>query len=138
MSKNLLDDDFDWDNVNDAFDENNDAEERQPVIMLRTFNTEEQAHLAAAALHAEGIDAHVVSATTGQLTPFAYGNVRLFVAQSQKELAENVLKDFGAKQEVYSEPQLSAGRILVILVAGIFMIGLLVRLVQVLFGFINN
>ena len=134
MSKNLLDDDFDWDNINDA---DNDAAARPSVVMLRTFNTEEQAHLAAAALRAEGIAAHVVSAATGQLTPFAYGNVRLFVAKSQVEMAESILKELFAKQEIYSEPQLSAGRILVILIAGIFGIGLVIRLVQVLIGFLN-
>ena len=134
MSKNLLDDDFEWDKVNE---EGKDAMERQPVVMLQTFNTEEQAYLTAVTLRAAGIDAHVVSASTGQLTPFAYGNVRLFVAESQLAMAENVLKEFSAKQEIYDEPQLSAGRILVIMVAGIFGIGLVIRLAQILFGYLN-
>ena len=134
MSENLLDDDFEWDKVND---EVNEAMERQPVVMMRTFNTEEQAHLIAAILHAAGIDAHVVAASTGQLTPFAYGNVRLFVAESQLAMAENVLKEFSAKEEIYNEPQLSAGRILVIMVAAIFGIGLVIRLIQILFGYLN-
>lgn len=133
MSKNLLDDDFEWDNINE---ETNDSTERQPVVMLRTFNTEEQAHLAAATLRAAGIDAHVVSASTGQLTPFAYGNVRLFVAKSQMVMAENVLKEGAAIQEVYNDPQLSAGKILIILVAGIFAMGLVIRLIQLIFGFL--
>ena len=132
MSKNLLDDDFDWDNINDDLGNTENIEERHPVVMLRTFNMEEQAHLAAAALRAEGIDAHVVSAATSQLTPFAYGNIRLYVAQSQKEEAENILKELNARQEVYSEPQVSAGRILVIVVVGIFAIGLIIRLIQAL------
>lgn len=132
MSKNLLDDDFDWDNINDDLGNTENIEERHPVVMLRTFNMEEQAHLAAAALRAEGIDAHVVSAATSQLTPFAYGNIRLYVAQSQKEEAENILKELNARQEVYSEPQVSAGRILVIIVVGIFAIGLIIRLIQTL------
>ncbi len=131
MSKNLLDDDFEWDNMNEDI---NDATEHQPVVMLRTFNTEEQAHLAAATLRAEGIDAHVVSASTGQLTPFAYGNVRLFVAKSQVEIAENILKEGTARQEVYNDPQLSAGKILIIVVAGIFAMGLIIRLIQLIFG----
>lgn len=134
MSKNLLDDDFDWDNINDDLGNTENIEERHPVVMLRTFNMEEQAHLAAAALRAEGIDAHVVSAATSQLTPFAYGNIRLYVAQSQKEEAENILKELNARQEVYSEPQVSAGRILVIIVVGIFAIGLIIRLIQALFN----
>jgi hypothetical protein len=133
MSKNLLDDDFEWDNVNEDV---NDSAERQSVVMLRTFNTEEQAHLAAATLHSAGIDAHVVSASTGQLTPFAYGNVRLFVAKSQMEMAENVLKEGSAMQEVYNDPQLSAGKILIVLVAGIFAMGLILRLIQLIFGFL--
>ncbi len=133
MSKNLLDDDFEWDNMNE---DTNDSTERQPVVMLRTFNTEEQAHLAAATLRAAGIDAHVVSASTGQLTPFAYGNVRLFVAKSQMETAENVLKEEVAREEIYNEPQLSAGKILIILVAGIFAMGLVIRLIQLIFGFL--
>ena len=132
MSKNLLDDDFDWDNINDDLGNTENIEERHPVVMLRTFNMEEQAHLAAAALRAEGIDAHVVSAATSPLTPFAYGNIRLYVAQSQKEEAENILKELNARQEVYSEPQVSAGRILVIIVVGIFAIGLIIRLIQAL------
>ena len=132
MSKNLLDDDFAWDNMND---ESNDASERQPVVMLRTFNTEERAHLTAATLRASGIEAHVVSAATGQLTPFAYGNVRLFVAKCQAEMAESVLKEHTVKQEIYDDPQLSAGRILIIVVVGIFGIGLIIRLVQIMFGF---
>ena len=133
MSKNLLDDDFEWDNINEDI---HDSTERQPVVMLRTFNTEEQAHLAAATLRATGIDAHVVSASTGQLTPFAYGNVRLFVAESQKKMAENILKEGFAREEVYKNPQLSAGKILIILVAGIFAIGLVIRLIQLIFGFL--
>ncbi len=137
MSKDILDDDFDWENFSDDLVFGKEGDERQPVVMLRTFNTEEQAQLTAAALRAEGIDAHVVAATTGQLTPFAYGNVRLFVSQSQKEMAENVLADMNtARQEVYDEPNLSATRILIILVAGIFAMGLVIRLIQVLFGLI--
>ncbi len=134
MSKNLLDDDFEWDNINEDV---NDSADRQSVVMLRTFNTEEQAHLAAATLRSSGIDAHVVSASTGQLTPFAYGNVRLFVAKSQVEMAENVLKEGAAKQEIYDEPHLSAGRILVIMVAGIFAMGLVIRLIQLVFSFLT-
>lgn len=135
MSKDLLDDNFNWDNITGDLGNNEEAVERQPVVMLRTFNTEEQAQLVAATLRAEGVDAHVVSATTGQLTPFAYGNVRLYVAQSQQEKAELILKEFNARQEIYDEPQLSAGRILIILIAGLFMIGLVLRIVQVIFGY---
>lgn len=135
MSRDLLDDDFEWDSITNGLGDDEAAVERQPVVMLRTFNTEEQAQLVAATLRAEGVDAHVVSATTGQLTPFAYGNVRLYVAQSQQEKAELILKEFNARQEIYDEPQLSAGRILIILIAGLFMIGLVLRIVQVIFGY---
>lgn len=135
MSKDLLDDDFNWDNITGDLGDNEEAVERQPVVMLRTFNTEEQAQLVAATLRAEGVDAHVVSATTGQLTPFAYGNVRLYVAQSQQEKAELILKEFNARQEIYDEPQLSAVRILIILIACLFVIGLVLRLAQVIFGY---
>ena len=135
MSENLLDDDFDWDNIHDDLDSLEGAKQRQPVAMLRTFNTEEQAHLVAATLRTEGVDAHIVSSATSQMTPFAYGNVRLYVAQSQVEKAEDVLKEFNARQEVYADPSLSAGRILVILVAGLFVIGLILRLAQTIFGY---
>lgn len=132
MSKNLLDDDFDWNQINEEANNPMDETDMQAVVMLRTFNMEEQAHFAAAALRNEGIDAHVVSATTSQLTPFAYGNVRLFVAQSQVDMAEKILKEFNARQKVYDEPHISAGRILVILIIGIFLMGLLIKLVQML------
>ena len=135
MAKDLLDDDFDWDNINDDLDELETSEPRQSVVMIRTFNTEEQAHLTAATLRADGIDAHVVSAATGQLTPFAYGNVRLFVAESQVLQAENILKDLVVREEVYSTPSLSAARILIILVAGIFIMGLFLRLLLTLIGY---
>ena len=135
MAKDLLDDDFDWDNINDDLDELETSEPRQSVVMIRTFNTEEQAHLTAATLRADGIDAHVVSAATGQLTPFAYGNVRLFVAESQVLQAENILKDLVVREEVYSTPSLSAARILIILVAGIFIMGLFLRLLLILIGY---
>ena len=135
MAKDLLDDDFDWDNINDDLDELETSEPRQSVVMIRTFNTEEQAHLTAATLRADGIDAHVVSAATGQLTPFAYGNVRLFVAESQVLQAENILKDLVVREEVYSNPSLSAARILIILVAGIFIMGLFLRLLLILIGY---
>ena len=62
MSKNILDDDFDWNEMNSDLGYDENKEERQPVVMLRTFNTEEHAHLAAAALRSEGVDAHVISA----------------------------------------------------------------------------
>ena len=135
MSENLLDDDFDWNNIHDGLDSIKEPEKREPVAMLRTFNTEEQAHFVAATLRTEGIPAHIVSATTSQLTPFAYGNIRLYVAQSQVKKAEEILKEFDARQEVYADPSLSAGRILVILVAGLFVIGLILRVIQLIFGY---
>jgi hypothetical protein len=138
MSKDILDDDFDWEDIYGDLEEGKESGKRQPVVVLRTFNTEEQAQLAAAALRAEGVSVHVLAATTGQLTPFAYGNVRLLVAQSQKELAENVLAEMNSmKQEMSAEPQISATQIVIVLVVGIFAMGLIIRVVQVLFGFLK-
>jgi hypothetical protein len=90
-STNLLDDDLDWDAFWSPEDDDQTPTERQPVRMLQTFNTEEQAQLVAAQLRAVGIPAHVVTATTSGMTPFAYGNVRLFVAESQATAAAEVL-----------------------------------------------
>ena len=72
MSKDILDD-LDWENERpEEYDETPSSHHQEEVVMLKTFNTEEQAHICAASLKNEGIDAHVISSVAGQLTPFAY------------------------------------------------------------------
>ena len=136
-NKNILDDNFDWEEdpskLQRAFET---TEEHTPVVMLRTFNTEEQAYLAAATLHAEGIEAHVVSAATGQMTPFAYGNIRLFVAATQASEATNILKETDAQQTVYEQPKTSSMAILILIILGIFLGGLVFALLGMSFKFI--
>ena len=123
-NKNILDDNFDWEEdpskQQRAFETN---EEHTPVVMLRTFSTEEQAYLVAATLHAEGIEAHVVSATTGHMTPFAYGNIRLYVAAAQVSEATNILKETDAQQTVYEQPKTSLA-IFILIIVSVFLVGL--------------
>ena len=108
MSKEILDD-IDWGNE-EPEEEGAQylAYNEDEVVMLKTFNTEEQAHICAASLKNEGVDAHVITSVTGQLTPFAYGMVRLFVAESQVEEATAILKRYEAEEAVYENPRLSS------------------------------
>ena len=135
-SKDLLDDNLDWDaEINSWAD--NDAETDHtptPVTMIQTFNTEQEAYLAAAMLQGEGIDGRVVSAITGAMTPFAYGNVRLFVATSQAAEAAVILRKSIGQQAVYDDPKTSSVQILVIIVIGIFVMGLILTLVRQALG----
>ena len=135
-SKDLLDDNLDWDaEINSWTD--SDAENDPtptPVTMIQTFNTEQEAYLAAAMLQGEGIDGRVVSAITGAMTPFAYGNVRLFVATSQAAEAAVILHKLSGQQAVYDAPQTSSMQILLIIVIGIFVIGLILTLVRQALG----
>ena len=134
-NKDLLDDNLDWDaEINNWTEElaTIDAE-RTPVTMLQTFNTEQEADLAAALLQGEGIDGRVVSSITGGITPFAYGNVRLFVATSQAEEAAAILRKMSGKDAVYNAPQTSSMYILMIVIVGIFIIGLVITLVRSVF-----
>jgi hypothetical protein len=135
-NKDLLDDNLDWDaeigNWTAEIAEN--EAEPTPVTMLQTFNTEQEADLAAAMLHGEGIDARVVSSITGGMTPFSYGNVRLFVATSQAEAAAVILRKITGQQAIYDAPQTSATQILVIIVIGLFVMGLLLTFAQKAFG----
>jgi hypothetical protein len=85
----LLDDNLDWDKL--WADDDTMTATPRPVRMLQTFNTDEQAQLAAATLRGSGISAFVISAATSGLTPFAYGNFRLFVADSQAHEAAKLL-----------------------------------------------
>ena len=130
MSREILDD-LDWENEEP---EENPQEQKtlidSEVMMLKTFNTEDEAQICAATLRSAGVDAHVVASMTGQMTPFAYGNVRLFIAESQMEEALAILKQNEAENQVYENPKLSAGRILMIIIAVLFCFGLITGLVQ--------
>jgi ABC-type methionine transport system ATPase subunit len=130
MSKDILDD-LDWENEHpEESEEKLSSHHEEEVVMLKTFNTEEQAHICAASLKNEGIDAHVISSVAGQLTPFAYGMVRLYVAESQAEEAAAFIKKTDAEQAVYENPPMSSTRILMIVMVGIFAIALIIGLVQ--------
>jgi ABC-type methionine transport system ATPase subunit len=130
MSKDILDN-IDWENEHpEENEESHSSHHEEEVVMLKTFNTEEQAHICAASLKNEGIDAHVITSVTGQLTPFAYGMVRLYVAESQVEEAAASIKRTEAEQEVYDNPSMSSTRILMIVMVGIFAIALIIGLVQ--------
>lgn len=130
-NKDLLDDDIDWDAELENFSDEADTNtEPAPVTMLQTFNTEQEAYLAAAILRAEGIDGRVVSAITGQMTPFAYGNVRLFVAQSQAGEAAKILRSIKGKEAVYKNPVTSSTQILIVITIGLFVMGLILALLR--------
>lgn len=136
-NKDLLDDNLDWDaEINNWTEELSEIDvERTPVTMLQTFNTEQEADLAAALLQGEGIDGRVVSSITGGITPFAYGNVRLFVATSQAQEAAAILRKMSGNAVVYDAPQTSSMYILMIIIGGIFIMGLVITLVRhLLFG----
>ena len=131
-NKDLLDDNLDWDaEINNWTEELSETHtERTPVTMLQTFNTEQEADLAAAMLQGEGIDGRVVSSITGGITPFAYGNVRLFVATSQAQEAAAILRKMSGTEAVYNAPQTSSMYILMMVVVGIFVMGLVITLVR--------
>jgi hypothetical protein len=133
MDKNLLDDNVDWGNEGqeDAplFYTNNEAE----VVMIRTFNVEEQAYLCAARLKDSGIDAHVVGSATSQMTPFAYGNLRLYVAEAQALEAQKILAEMDARNDVLAQPNLSSTRIVMILVGGIMVTSVIIAVLQYFF-----
>ncbi len=133
--KDLLDDNLDWDaEINTWAEELAETDtERTPVTMLQTFNTEQEADLAAAMLRGEGIDGRVVSSITGGITPFAYGNVRLFVATRQAEEAAAILRKMSGREAIYDAPQTSSMYILMIVVGGIVVMGLVISLVRSLF-----
>jgi hypothetical protein len=135
-NKDLLDDDLDWDaEINNWTDELYESgQQHAPVTMIKTFNTEQEADLAAAMLQGEGIDGRVVASITGGMTPFDFGNVRLFVATSQAAEAAILLRKMSGEQAVYDTPQTSATQILLIIMAGLFIIGLILTLAQKALG----
>lgn len=134
MSKEILDN-LEWENEDPKREQPSEArfQDENEVVMLKTFNTEEQAYICAASLKNEGIHAHVITSVTGQMTPFAYGMVRLYVAESQVEEASAILQRFEAENAVYENPQLSAGRILMIIIAGLFILGTIIGVIRLLF-----
>ncbi len=128
-NKDLLDDNLDWDAEINNWTEEADTEPT-PVTMLQTFNTEQEAYVAVALLEGEGIIGRVVSSITGGMTPFAYGNVRLFVAASQAEHAAKVLRKMTGQDTIEKHSEVSATQILVIIIIGLFIIGLVLTLLQ--------
>jgi hypothetical protein len=134
-NKDLLDDDLDWDAELDNWTTEDSTENRvpSPVTMIQTFNSEQEAYVAAALLEGEGISGRVVSSITGGITPFAYGNVRLFVAASQAEAATKVLLKMTGKEAIDEPPKVSSTMILTIVIIGLFVIGLIIRVLQIAF-----
>jgi hypothetical protein len=134
MDKNLLDDNLEWENEGDENDHLYYTNHEAEVVMIRTFNVEEQAYLYAARLKDSDIDAHVVGSATSQMTPFAYGNLRLYVAEAQAFEAQKILAEMDARNEVFEQPSLSSTRILIIIVAGIIITSIIIAVLQVLFN----
>ncbi len=132
MDNNLLDR-LDWEDEDHIEDENQNHTD-SGVIMIKTFNTEEEAQVCAAALKNDGIDAHVISSATSGMTPFAYGNIRLFVALSQEEEAHKIIQRLEAEREVYDNPSASSVHIFVIIAIGLLIISIIVYLVQEIFS----
>jgi methionine salvage enolase-phosphatase E1 len=133
MDKNILDDNSEWENEgqsdNSLFYINDEAE----VVMIRAFNTEEQAYLYAASLKDNDIDAHVVGSATSQMTPFAFGNHRLYVAEAQALKAQQILIEMDARNQVFDLPSLSATRILIIIIIGLLIMSIAIAAIQAIF-----
>jgi hypothetical protein len=129
MAKEILDD-FDWQKGDNTDESLTTPRDESSVVMLKSFTTEEEAQVCAAALKSEGIDAHVITSTTGVMTPFAYGNIRLFVAESQEEEALIIIRRLDAISDVYDNPKVSSERIFAIIAIGIFIIGFFIYLLQ--------
>jgi hypothetical protein len=128
-NKDLLDDNLDWDSEMDNWTEEAHSEPT-PVTMIQTFNTEQEADVAVALLEGEGIIGRVVSSITGGMTPFAYGNVRLFVAASQAQHAAKVLRKMTGQDTIQKYSKVSATQILMVIIVGLFIMGLVVTLLQ--------
>lgn len=129
MNNDILDK-LDWEDEDDRYQDNIDDHIENSVIMLKSFNTEEEAQVCAAVLKNEGIEAQVITSSTGGMTPFAYGNIRLFVAASQEEEAHSIIKRLDAEKEVFDNPSISAQRILGFMIVGLIMIGFIIYLLQ--------
>lgn len=129
MNNDILDK-LDWEDEDDRYQDNIDDNIENSVIMIKSFNTEQEAQVCAVVLKNEGIEAQVITSSTGGMTPFAYGNIRLFVAASQEEEAHSIIKRLDAEKEVYDNPSVSAQRILGIMIVGLIMIGFIIYLLQ--------
>jgi hypothetical protein len=130
MNNNLLDDNLDWENEEGENTSLFYTSDESEVVMIRTFNVEEQAYLCAARLKDSGIDAHVVGSATSQMTPFAYGNLRLYVADAQAFEAQQILTEMDARNDVLAQPSLSSTRIVMILVGGIMATSIIIAVLQ--------
>jgi hypothetical protein len=133
MNNNLLDDNLDWENEEGKNASLFYTSDESEVVMIRTFNVEEQAYLCAARLKDSGIDAHVVGSATSQMTPFAYGNLRLYVADAQAFEAQQILTEMDARNDVLAQPSLSSTRIVMILVGGIMAMSIIIAVLQYVF-----
>lgn len=131
MKKDILDEDWDWESEDTDFNDYN-HDFKEDVVMVKTFNSENQAYIYAATLNNEGIKSKVVGTITGSMTPFDYGTVRLYVAANQSDEAADIINCLDAENALKEKPQISAAAILAIIVIGIFVIGMVIRLFQVL------
>ena len=132
MDKNLLDENIDWENEGQPeapLFYTNDAPE---VVMIRTFNNEEIAHLYATHLKNSNIDAQVVSASGGQMTPFAYANHRLYVAESQALEAKQILNEIDVENNIVDGSSLKASHIFLIVFIGMILMSVIIALVKTL------
>ena len=134
MNNDILDK-LDWEDEDDHYQDNIDGNAENTVIMLKSFNTEQEAQVCAVILQNEGIEAQVITSSTGGMTPFAYGNIRLFVAASQEEEAHRLIKRLDAEKEIFDNPNVSAQRILGFMIVGLIMIGFIIYFLQTLILF---
>ena len=134
MNNDILDK-LDWEDEDDHYRDHVDDNIDNSVIMIKSFNTEQEAQVCAVFLKNEGIEAQVISSSTGGMTPFAYGNIRLFVAASQEEEAHTIIKRLDAEKEVFDNTSVSAQRILGIMVVVLIFIGFIIYFLQkVIYG----
>jgi uncharacterized membrane protein YidH (DUF202 family) len=134
MSKEVLDD-WEWDNDDnetfnhDYFDEN----DSDNVVMLKTYNSENEAYISAAALKNEGIEAHILSSATGQMTPFAYGNVRLFVARTQAaEAAEILARIDNENAKMFQKQEVPMSKVAIYCSIGLVVLFIFIRTILLL------
>lgn len=130
MSNQELLDEWEYPKEDFIRDESSFSMEGNSVVLLQSFNTEGEAQICAASLKSAGIDAHVITSATSGMTPFAYGNIRLYVAASQEDEALGILQKLNAEKEVFDNPRLSAERIFAIVLVGLFAIGIIIYFLQ--------
>ncbi len=123
------------------------------TAMVKTFTFEPEAYLYVAQLRAAGFQCFITHSYTAQLTPFGYGNIRLFVRQEQAdealELIERLDRQTPPEESFHDatledieyerrkrEPWLAvspAAYILILLVLALFISGWLFRMASLLF-----